>query len=174
MALTRATYVQGVGQKFQDHLINPSNLAAGTLFQRFDIKAYPRKGVKFSGHLGRILATPVLTKGAVGTGGSRAAGTYFWKVVATDANGGVASNEVTATLLLNGTQALSWVAVPNSTSYKVYRGTVTNTENVLVVTTTGLTYTDAGAAGTAGTPVTSNTTGPAVPKSARTTHGAGS
>lgn len=174
MALTKATYVQGAGQRFQDHLIDPDTLAAGTLFQRFDTRAFPTRGVKYTGHLGAILAASTLSKGAVGTGGTFAAGTYFWKVVALDADGGVASNEVTATLLANGTQPLSWTAVAGATSYKVYRGTVTNTEDALVNTTTGLTYTDTGTAGTAGTPPASNTTGRTVPKAARTTHGAGS
>ena len=109
------------------------------------------------------LAAPVLTKGATNaTGGTFTAGAKFWKVTAVDGNGEtVGSNEVTATLVANGTQVLTWTGVVGAQLYRVYRGTVTNTENVLVTTTAALTFTDTGAAGTAKPVPTVSTAGPA-------------
>lgn len=54
----------------------------------------------------------------------------------------------------NGTATLTWAALPaGTTAVKVYRGTVTNTENVLVATLGAVvTYTDTGIAGVAGVP----------------------
>lgn len=109
------------------------------------------------------LAAPVLTKGATATsGGTFGAGTFFWKVTAVDGNGEtVGSNEVTATLVATGTQALSWAAVPGAELYRVYRGTATNAENKLLTTTGARTYTDTGSAGTAQAIPTVSTAGPA-------------
>jgi len=86
---------------------------------------------------------------------------YFWKVTALSAYGEtLGSNEVTANILPNGTQALSWTAVPGATGYKVYRGTTTGGENVLVATLGNVSaYTDTGTVGVAMTPPTTNTTG---------------
>lgn len=89
---------------------------------------------------------------AVGSGGTFAAGAYFWKVTALypGAESGP-SGEVTATLVLNGSANLTWSALPaGATGAKVYRGTVTGGENVLVATLGAVTsYTDTGTAGTA-------------------------
>lgn len=105
-----------------------------------------------------FLAPPVLTLGATTLGGTFAAGNYFWKVTAHNVSGETTgSNEVTATLLLNQQQALSWTAVPHATSYSVYRGTAAGAENVRVTTTTATSYTDTGTAGTAATVPTVNT-----------------
>ena len=103
-----------------------------------------------------ILAAPSgLAVGAVGSGGTFAAATYFWKITFTSANGETTgSNEATVAIVLNGSASLTWTAPPaNTTSVKVYRGTVTNTENVLVATLAGnaAAYTDTGTAGTAAT-----------------------
>lgn len=112
--------------------------------------------------VGTLLATPALTLGATAaTGGTFAAGTYYWKVTAINAVGEtVGSNEVNATLVANGTQVLNWGAVAGS-GFKVYRGTAPGAENVLVATLGNVTtYTDTGAAGTAATvPATNNTQG---------------
>lgn len=104
-----------------------------------------------------ILQAPAptsFTATAVGTGGTFAAGAYYWKVVATTASGdSVPSAEATATLVLNGSANLAWTNPAGTTGVKVYRGTAPGAENVLV-TTLGVvtTYTDTGSAGTAGTP----------------------
>lgn len=265
MALVRATYAQATGQQFQDKAITPATVADGTLFQRFDIRAFPQTGVKFTGGIGPVLAAPVLTKGtaladpdvvvaidtagaggtaeidtvtitntpasgtwtltyggntttalarnaaaatvetaldllagvAVGVTGSAggpytitwdavgtrtaltaadtfphgtfAAATYYWKITAVGAYGGeIASNEVNAALSLNDQQPFTWPAVAGAASYKLYRGTVAATENKLIGSTTGLTITDTGAAGTTATPPV-NSTGHQVPTPARTT-----
>jgi hypothetical protein len=89
---------------------------------------------------------------AVGSGGTFAAGTYFWKITAIYPGGESGpSSEVTATIVLNGSCNLTWSALPaGATGAKVYRGTVTNLENVLVTTLGVVTsYTDTGTAGTA-------------------------
>ena len=88
-------------------------------------------------------------------GGTFAAATYFWKVTGTDAAGETTgSNEATVAVALNGTATLTWSALSTGTTgVKVYRGTVTNTENVLVATLGAVvTYTDTGTAGVAGSP----------------------
>lgn len=108
------------------------------------------------------LAAPVVTLGATATtGGTFAAGTYFWKVTATDANGEtIGSNEVTATLAANGTQVLNWGAITGATGYKVYRGTTAGGQDKLITTLgTVTTYTDTGTAGTAASVPSTNTTG---------------
>ena len=91
---------------------------------------------------------------AVGSGGTFAAGTYFWKITALYPGGESGpSSEVSATLVLNGSANLTWSALPaGATGAKVYRGTVTNAENVLVATLGVVAaYTDTGTAGTAAT-----------------------
>ena len=101
-------------------------------------------------------AAPALTLGTTGaSGGVATAGTYFWKVTAVGPTGEtLGSNEVTATLVANGTQALSWTAVANATGYNVYRATTAGGEtgaSSLVAKLGNLTaYTDLGAATTAG------------------------
>jgi hypothetical protein len=113
-----------------------------------------------------------LTLGSTGTsGGTFAAGHYYWVVTAvTQCYLGETqwSNEVSATLVLDGTQALSWTAVTDATAYNIYRGPTSNTssgagagENVLVATVSGATlaYTDTGTAGTTAYPPGANVNG---------------
>lgn len=100
-----------------------------------------------------------LTATAVATGGTFAAGTYFWEVTATTSFGETSvSNEASATLVLNGSANLAWVAPAGPvTSFKVYRGTASNGENTLVATlpASQVTYTDTNT-GSAGTPPAAN------------------
>lgn len=99
-------------------------------------------------------APPTLSLGTTATtGGTFGAGAQFWKVTALVPGGESAgSNEVTATLVANGTQVLTWTAFAGATGYKVYRGTTAGGQSVLVATVGAvLTYTDTGTAGTAGT-----------------------
>ena len=109
------------------------------------------------------IGTPVLTLGTTSTtGGTLAAGTYFWKTTAINGSGEtVGSNEVTATTTgATSSQPLSWVAITGSTGFKVYRGTVAGAENVLVATLGLVTsYTDIGSAGTTGTVPSVGSTG---------------
>lgn len=101
-----------------------------------------------------------LTAAPVASGGTFAAGTYFYEVTATTALGETTvSNEASAVVVLNGSVNLAWSA-PNNvvTGYKVYRGTASGVENVLVTTIVGQTtsFTDTNVGG-AGAPPASNT-----------------
>lgn len=178
MALTRSTYVQTEKAKqFEDVTTSPATIADGTLRQRFDLRAFPQKGVKFTGSLGPTIPAPVLTVGAIATvGGTFAAATYFWKLTAVDTHGQtLPSNEITAAVALNGTATMSWLAIVGATGYRLYRGTVAGAENVLVATLGAVvSYTDTGTAGSAATPPIADASGWPVPAPARTTHGAGS
>lgn len=111
---------------------------------------------------GTAIAAPTgLAAVAVATGGTFAAGAYFWKVTALSAVGETTgSNEATATLVLNGSANLSWTATPDATGYKVYRGTVAGAENVLVATLGTVTsYTDTGTGGAGAVPGANTTAG---------------
>lgn len=113
-----------------------------------------------------VVAPSGLTLGTAAAGGTFAAGTYFWKVTATSATGEtIGSNEVTATLALNATQPLTWALPVGATGIKVYRGTAANSQDVLVATLGAVTsYTDTGAAGTAGSVPGASTTLPGYTK----------
>lgn len=101
--------------------------------------------------------TPAL---ATATGaGSIAAGTYFYKITAINGAGEtVGSGEASITTTTSSsTNTLSWNAVPGATSYRVYRGTVTNTEDHFQ-TTASTTFSDTSAVGgTSGTVPTTST-----------------
>lgn len=109
---------------------------------------------------GNSIAAPVITTplAAAAAGGTFVGGTYYWVVTALNAKGEtVASNEVSAALLDNQEQTLSWGAVTGATSYNVYRGTVAGEEGVLVANVTGTSFTDTGAAGTSQVPPATST-----------------
>lgn len=90
-----------------------------------------------------------LTATAVATGGTFAANTYYWKVVAITSGGDtIGSNEATAVIVNNGSANLAWTATPGATGYRVYRATSTGGQitspalvasigNVLVYVDTG-------------------------------------
>lgn len=109
------------------------------------------------------LAAPTITAGSTFTsGGTFAAGTYYWKLTATNAAGEtVGSNEISATVILNGQQVINWTVINGATNYKLYRGTTAGGENKLIATLSGgaVTYTDTGTAGTTASVPGSNTTG---------------
>ncbi len=103
-----------------------------------------------------------LTVAGSSSGGSFAAGTYYWQVTATNANGEtIGSSEVSATL--SGTAssvALSWTRVAGATGYNVYRGTSAASENTLVASIpygSTVTHTDTGSAGVPTKPRSVNT-----------------
>jgi hypothetical protein len=99
---------------------------------------------------------PVITSlSAAASGGTFTAGTYFYKVTATNASGESAAGvESSQTVILNGTITLNWVPVIGATGYRVYRGTSAGNENAYQVVAGGAvgTFTDTGTAGTGGTP----------------------
>lgn len=121
---------------------------------------------------GTLLSVPsgVSATGS-GTGGTLAAGTWYYVVTAFNVAGETtASVEVSATT----TGTTSSVTIPWShvsgvydlptraqidAGYRIYRGTASGTHNVLVATVaaTATTWTDTGVAGTAGSPPVSNT-----------------
>jgi hypothetical protein len=116
---------------------------------------------------GAVLAAPVQSALATATtGGTITSGTYYYKVTALQSTGEtVGSNEmsivVPATTATNS-NTVTWAAVSGATGYKVYRGITAGGENRLVTTIGSgatVTYTDTGAATTAGTPPVVNTTG---------------
>ena len=86
-----------------------------------------------------------------GSGGTLAAGEYYYVVTALDGAGGetTASVEASIIILANHTIILTWAPVQNAASYNVYRGTSSGGEALLVGTglpVTGTTYTDDGSA----------------------------
>lgn len=68
MALTKATYTQGAGQRHMDASIDPVTLADGTLAQRFDRVAYPKTGVTFTGTDGNGYDVPAPARTTHGEG----------------------------------------------------------------------------------------------------------
>lgn len=112
--------------------------------------------------VGAIAAAPVQASAVAASGGSLANGTtYYWVVTALNANGEtVKSNEQSLAISNpNNTGTISWAAVTNATSYKVYRSTSTGTYGAtsLVGSTSGVTLNDTGAALSSGTPPGSST-----------------
>jgi hypothetical protein len=97
---------------------------------------------------GPILKTPAKPSASVSsTAGSLAAGTHYFKVVAVIESGGgigvsAGSAEVAVTVPGGKAVTLSWPAVAGADSYRVYRGTTSNTQSVYLPTTArSLTYT---------------------------------
>jgi hypothetical protein len=97
------------------------------------------------------------------TGGTLAAGTYFYVVTAILSTGEtVASNEVSITTTgTTSSNTITWTAPLGMTvtGYRVYRGTSTGAENVFYAPGNVLTFTDTNAASTGGTPPTDTGTG---------------
>jgi len=105
-----------------------------------------------------ILATPTAVSANAVTGGSLAAGTYYYKVQArrvagqTNKASSIVSTEVSATIAAGttGSVTISWTPVVDAEEYLVY-GRTSASENAYWKTTNSY-FTDTGAAGTAGTP----------------------
>jgi hypothetical protein len=101
-----------------------------------------------------VSATPV------GAGGTFAAGTYFWKLTFVDGFGEtMASAEVSATIVLNGSATIAWTVPPaGALGVNVYRGTAAGAENRLIATASIVSpFTDTGTAGSVASPPTQNT-----------------
>lgn len=189
MAITASLYggfVKSLGNKqmnmnsdtFKVMLLGPSYTPSDTHQYQSDLGANEITGTGYTAGGATLSSVTFTYTPAIGnptglaptpstTGGTFAAGTYYWVVTATDAVGESAvSNEVTATLTgSTSSVALAWTAVTSATGYKIYRTAVgggAGNENMLVTTITSgstVSYTDTGAAGTTLTPPTSNTTG---------------
>jgi hypothetical protein len=104
-----------------------------------------------------------------GSGGTWSpTGNYYWKMTAVTAAGeSTTSNEVTQNITTSTySVVLTWTQVTGATGYKIYRGTSTGGENILVTTIgsgSTVTYTDTGSAGTSATPPVVNTAAIAAP-----------
>jgi hypothetical protein len=108
------------------------------------------------------ILSPTISRTPSGSGGTFAAGTYYWVLTATNANGEtLRSNEVSATL--SGTTSsvtINWSQITGATGYKLYRGTAAGAENALITTIGSgatITYTDTGSAGSGGAPPLAST-----------------
>jgi hypothetical protein len=107
-----------------------------------------------------IVSTPSGVTATAGSGGTLLAGTYAYRVVARRPAGATTatsarSAEVAATVGAGGQVTIRWTAVADATEYRVYgRGVGSQT---MYWTVTGTSFTDTGAAGTAGTPPASGT-----------------
>jgi hypothetical protein len=105
-----------------------------------------------------IVAAPVATATA-GSGGTLAAGTYAYRVVAYLPCGNnttcrsAASAEVKATTSASGSVTVKWPAISGATSYRIYGRTAGAANQYWTATTT--TFVDSGAAGTSGSAPTS-------------------
>jgi len=78
----------------------------------------------------------ILSISADTSGGSLAAGTYFYMVTAIDGAGGETntSPELNVVLSATGEITLTWNAVPNAFGYNVYRGNSSGSEKLLIGT----------------------------------------
>jgi len=113
-----------------------------------------------SGSANTVSAPTSLGVTAVGSGGTFAANTYFWKVTAHNNVGEtVGSNEVSVAIASNGSANLSWTGSTGAALYKIYRSTTTNTE-LLVGSSATTAFTDTGTAGGAAIPVANTTACP--------------
>jgi hypothetical protein len=107
-----------------------------------------------------IVPIPPGVSASAGAGGRLAAGTYGYRVVARRAAGtttatSLASAEITAAVAGGGSITIGWNAVQDATEYRVYGRTPGGQSMYWTVTATS--FTDTGAAGTAGTPPSSGT-----------------
>ncbi|HWK08454.1 MAG TPA: hypothetical protein VNR64_00285, partial [Vicinamibacterales bacterium] len=110
-----------------------------------------------------IMATPASVSASATTGGSLAAGTHYFRVVAvlyTDSVSAVSlpSNEVSATTGSGGAVRLSWSGVSGADDYRIYHGTSSGAESRYVeIPASSSAYTYTGAGESSGTPPTSGT-----------------
>lgn len=109
-----------------------------------------------------LIQAPVANAPTTSTaGGTLAAATYYYKITALNALGEtIGSNEVSVTTTgATSSNTVTWGEVATATGYRIYRGTAAAGENTYYAVGTVTTFTDTGAAGTAGTVPGANTTG---------------
>jgi hypothetical protein len=107
-----------------------------------------------------IVSLPPGVSASAASGGTLAAGTYGYRVVARRPAGtttatSLPSAEITATVAAGGKVTIGWNAVQDAAEYRVYGRTPGGPSMYWTVTTTS--FTDTGAPGTAGTPPSSAT-----------------
>lgn len=129
---------------------------------RINLVGNPTGGTfAFTYSIGTFLSPPILIESTPSAGGGTfTAGTQWYKVTAISANGETtASNEVFGSVSGSGEKiTVSWNIVVGATGYKLYRGSVSGGENILVTTTGASTfsYVDTNV-GTSATPPVTNT-----------------
>jgi hypothetical protein len=99
---------------------------------------YSNAGISTYGvYVNQIFAAPVLATPTT-TSGNFNPGTYYFKVVAIDSNGGstLASNETSVTLATPGGFILTWGGVAGASSYQIFYGTVSGAQNNFAQTST--------------------------------------
>ena len=127
-------------------------------FPRF---ATPPPGFTSSAWTSPLLSPPVQSVPVATTGtGALPAGTYYYVVTATGGLGETTpSNEQSATLAATGEITVNFALPVGNTGGKVYRGNGPGTEGTyFAVAANATSFTDTGAAGTAGVPPDINTT----------------
>lgn len=133
------------------------------VFSSQDQSSIKYKNITFVGNnnTGTISAPTQNAVTTSATGGTLAAGTYFYQVSALTANGETnASNEQSVTTTgTTSSNTVSWGAVSGATGYRVYRGTVTGGENVYYALGNVTSYIDTNAASSAGSPSAVNNSG---------------
>ena len=114
----------------------------------------------FGKNIPTVLAPGTGTPTGSATGGTLAAGTYFYRVTALNATGETTgSPEISVTTTgTTGSVSLTWASVAGATKYRVYRGTAAGGESVYWGGITSASFLDTNAASTAGTVPTGNTT----------------
>src|SRR3970040_345995 len=107
-----------------------------------------------------LIAAPVQSAAVTAaTGGTLAAGTYYYKVTAINATGeSIGSNEQSiATTGSTSKNTINWATVAGATSYRIYRGTAAGLENRYFTVGEVLTFDDVGGVGSVGYPPTGKT-----------------
>ncbi|RCH53945.1 hypothetical protein DJ568_15510 [Mucilaginibacter hurinus] len=117
------------------------------------VAANPKQRVPVARNAGTMLAPEEVIIQGNASGGTLAAGTYYYKVVAVvSSNVSLPGQEVSVTTSGSSSSVvLTWQPVEGATGYRIYRGTASNSQSAYQ-TSTNPTFTDTGAAGTAGTP----------------------
>jgi len=108
------------------------------------------------------ISAPTNPSATATTGGTLDSGTYYYKITALNNNGEtIGSSEVSATVDGTTTNAIeiSWDEVTGAISYRIYRGTSSNGQDVYFEDSDGPPFLDTGEEGTEGTVPTENTTG---------------
>lgn len=130
--------------------------------QKLDVVGNTKlRGATFFGAISQP-GPPTLTTNST-TGGTLAAATYYYRIVAVDFfnNTTTPSNELAVTTTGSTSSiTISWPLVQGAYNYRIYRGTTSGGQNTyyLVNGTNTTSFTDTGAAGTAGTTPTENLT----------------
>ena len=137
--------------------ITPSTTATYSL----GTSTYLWSSIYSNNYITGVLVNPTgtPTSSTTTTGGTLASATYYYKIVAVDALGGLTLPGAEKSQVTTGstsTVTINWTPVPGAYSYQIWRGTATNTQTVFATSTTN-SYTDTGTMGN-GTISASNTT----------------